>query len=61
MKQMIKNFMLTRWVTPLSPQVFVKNPSAPGCVAVKGIAINGDRRQGLHIGISHKSMFNCGF
>jgi hypothetical protein len=30
-------------------------------VLVKGIAINGNRRLAGYAGISHKSMFNCGF
>ncbi|MCU7815306.1 MAG: hypothetical protein KZQ81_08875 [Candidatus Thiodiazotropha sp. (ex Rostrolucina anterorostrata)] len=45
-------------------QEFVKNPGAPCCVVdlVKGITINGERRRlAGHAGISHKSMFNCGF
>ncbi|MCU7897044.1 MAG: hypothetical protein KZQ62_20835 [Candidatus Thiodiazotropha sp. (ex Lucinoma aequizonata)] len=42
---------------------FVKNPDAPNYVVVlvKEIAINGERRLAWHVGIFHKSMFNCGF
>jgi hypothetical protein len=56
----LMNFILTHWVNPLALQAFVKNPDAPCCVdvLVKGIAINGKRRQGVHAGICHKSMFN---
>jgi hypothetical protein len=63
MLDQLMNFMLTRWVSPLALQAFEKNPGAPCCVVVlvKGVAINGERRQGAHAGISHKSMFNCGF
>jgi len=55
--------MLTRWVNPLPPQAFVKNPGTPFCVVVlvKGMAINGERRLAGYAGISHKSMFNRGF
>jgi hypothetical protein len=57
------NFILTHWVNPVTLQVFVKNPDVPCCVValVKGIAVNGELRQGVHAGISHKSMFNSGF
>jgi len=57
------NFILTHWVNSFTLQEFVKNPDAPCCVVVlvKGIAINGERRLAWHAGISHKSMFNCGF
>jgi hypothetical protein len=57
------NFILTHWVNPVTLQVFAKNTDAPYCVValVKGIATNGQRRQGVQAGISHKSMFNCGF
>jgi len=57
------NFILTHWVNPPTLQAFVKNPGAPCCVVVliKGMAINGERRLAGHTGISHKSMFNCGF
>jgi DNA ligase D-like protein (predicted 3'-phosphoesterase) len=57
------NFILTHWVSTLTLQEFVKNPDAPCCVfvLVNGIAINGERRLAGHAGISHKSMFNCGF
>jgi hypothetical protein len=44
-------------------QEFVKNFGTPSCfvVPVKGIAINGEQRQGVHAEISLKSMFNRGF
>jgi len=59
----IMNFILTHWVNSLTLQEFVKDPDAPCCVVVlvKGIAINDERRLAGHAGISHKSMFNCGF
>lgn len=48
---------------PKTLQEFVKNPDAPCCVVVlvKGLAINCERRLAGRAGISHKSMFNCGF
>jgi hypothetical protein len=63
MLDQLMNFMLTRWVNPLTLQAFVKNPGAPCCVVVlvKEIAINGERRLAGYAGISHKSMFNYGF
>jgi len=63
MLDQIMNSILSHWVNLLSLQEFVKNPDAPCCVVVlvKGIAINGERRLAGHAGISHKSMFNCGF
>jgi hypothetical protein len=63
MLDQIMNFILTHCVNSLTLQEFVKNPDAPCCVVVlvKGIAINGERRLAGHAGISHKSMFNCGF
>ncbi|MCU7850272.1 MAG: hypothetical protein KZQ89_20270 [Candidatus Thiodiazotropha sp. (ex Lucinoma kastoroae)] len=59
----IVHFSRTRWVSSETLQGFVKNPNAPCWVVVlvKGIAINGERRLAGHAGISHKSMFNCGF
>jgi hypothetical protein len=62
MLDQIMNFILTYWVNLLTLQ-FVKNPDAPCCVVVlvKGVAINVERRLAGHAGISHKSMFNCGF
>ncbi|MCM8919809.1 MAG: hypothetical protein LC540_06960 [Candidatus Thiodiazotropha sp.] len=63
MRDLLMNFILTQWVNPLTLQVFVKNPGASSCVVVfaKGIAINGERRLAGYAGISHKSLFNCGF
>jgi hypothetical protein len=63
MLALLMNFILTRWVNPSSLHELVKNLGAPCCVVVlvKGIAINGERRQGVHTEISHKSIFNCGF
>ncbi|MCU7801992.1 MAG: hypothetical protein KZQ96_02260 [Candidatus Thiodiazotropha sp. (ex Lucinoma borealis)] len=56
-------FSRTHWVSCVALHEFVKNPDAPSCVAVlvKGIVINGEQRLAGHAGISHKSMFNCGF
>ncbi|MCU7802740.1 MAG: hypothetical protein KZQ92_12290 [Candidatus Thiodiazotropha sp. (ex Lucinoma borealis)] len=63
MPNQIVRFSLTHWVNFETLHEFVKNPDAPSrvVVLVKGMAINGERRLAGHVGISHKSMFNCGF
>ncbi|MCU7846399.1 MAG: hypothetical protein KZQ89_00065 [Candidatus Thiodiazotropha sp. (ex Lucinoma kastoroae)] len=63
MPNQIVNFSRTHWVSPETLHGFVKNPNVSSCVVVlvNGIAINGERRLAGHAGISHKSLFNCGF
>ncbi|MCM8920436.1 MAG: hypothetical protein LC540_10190 [Candidatus Thiodiazotropha sp.] len=63
MRNEIVHFSRTHWVSSEMLHGFVKNPNA-SCgvvVLVKETAINGERRLAGHAGISHKSMFNCGF
>lgn len=63
MPNQIVRFSLTHWVNFEMLYEFAKHPHAPSrvVVLVKGIAINGERRLAGYAGISHKSMFNCGF
>ncbi|MCU7814813.1 MAG: hypothetical protein KZQ81_06295 [Candidatus Thiodiazotropha sp. (ex Rostrolucina anterorostrata)] len=63
MPYQVMDFYHTHWVSCGALHEFVKNPDAPCCVVVlvKGITINGVRRLAGHAGISHKSLFNCGF
>ncbi|MCU7817174.1 MAG: hypothetical protein KZQ81_18770 [Candidatus Thiodiazotropha sp. (ex Rostrolucina anterorostrata)] len=53
----------THRVSSVTLHEFEKNPDALCCVValVKGIAINGERRLAGYVGISLKSLFNCGF
>ncbi|MCU7931539.1 MAG: hypothetical protein KZQ90_12125 [Candidatus Thiodiazotropha sp. (ex Codakia rugifera)] len=57
------DFSPTPWVSCGGLHEFVKNSNEPSdaVVLVKGIANNGKRHLAGHAGISHKSMFNCGF
>jgi hypothetical protein len=57
----LMNFILTHRVNSLSLNEFVKNFDAPCSIVVKGVAINGEQRQGVRTGISCKSMFSYGF
>jgi hypothetical protein len=63
MNKIASMYMVTNWMNSLTLQAFLKSHGTPYCIVVlvKGIAINGERRLTGHTGISHNSMFNCGF